>query len=278
MQKENVVYHIDKSKYNVRFFRNRVQNDEISRAHYHSSTEFNIVLSGELGCIVDGEKFFAGEGQLFCFNAMESHMFIGKKDSVILCVVLSADIIKPFNEQLQSFNKAQKHELPLFLDNVEANKIIIEKFLEWEQVQENCNIFEHSGFVNLIFGNIVRNYGFRAEHQSVDIKRRRDKESLLIRSILDYVDTNYEKNITLDTLADEFGYSRTSISRTIHKVIYQDFRSYLNAVRVEKVYSKLVTNPDRNVMDIAFECGFENMNSFYRAYKKRFGCSPKRKT
>lgn len=275
MNKDNVVFLSDKSprevkkdKVEVKFFRNTVLNDEISRAHYHSSTEFNIVLRGELGCVVDDENFYAKKGQIFCFSTMESHMFIGKKDSEILCVIISA-------ETLKNFSRSQKEKLPLFLDNIELNEEIIKKFLQWEEISSICNDLENVGFVNLILGNIVRNYGVRKEHRSHEAITYRNSEALLIRSILDYINDNCEKNITLDTLANEFGYSRTSISRTLHKVIHQDLRSYLNMVRVERVNDKLFKNPEMNITNIAFECGFENMNSFYRAYRKRFGCTPR---
>jgi AraC-like DNA-binding protein len=36
--------------------------------------------------------------------------------------------------------------------------------------------------------------------------------------------------------------------------------------------------PDANVLELAFDAGFESASTFYRAYKKQFGEAPRQKT
>ncbi|RYG14646.1 MAG: AraC family transcriptional regulator [Chitinophagaceae bacterium] len=53
------------------------------------------------------------------------------------------------------------------------------------------------------------------------------------------------------------------------------FYDYINGYRLQFA-SNLLKNPSCNlrILDIAFEAGFNNKNSFYRAFKESFGITP----
>ena len=47
-------------------------------------------------------------------------------------------------------------------------------------------------------------------------------------------------------------------------------------LRVQKAEALLKADEEKNVLKIAYECGFDSQNTFYRAYKKEFGHLPRR--
>lgn len=83
----------------------------------------------------------------------------------------------------------------------------------------------------------------------------------------DYIKKNFEKQITLDKLENEFNMSKYEISRNFKKYMGTSFIDYLNTIRVEQAKS-LITNCDKNLTDIAFSVGFESLTHFERTFKK----------
>ena len=51
---------------------------------------------------------------------------------------------------------------------------------------------------------------------------------------------------------------------------------YLNDIRLEKACQQLKESADKNIIDIAFDCGFSSNQYFTRVFKERYGMSPQR--
>ena len=51
------------------------------------------------------------------------------------------------------------------------------------------------------------------------------------------------------------------------------FVEYLNTIRIGHV-CKLLADSDENVVNIAYECGFNNLANFNRQFKRLKGMSP----
>lgn len=252
---------------NIVFVRRKLDEDEESRPHYHDAIELNIVLSGELGCVVDGEKYTATKGQMFCFYNMETHYFVGREGSEIMCVIINEKMLNDFIEGYR--NSFGVPCLPILMADEKKNQEAIDFLCEWEKIFSNQDWLGNKGRANIFFSMLKSKYDLRY------IKR--NKYKIYATDVLKYLNSNYKEEITLQSIADEFGYSRVSVSRIFHKFCGQDIRSYLNLLRVEKVSQMMEKDPRKSVSECAFECGFKNMNSFYRAYKERFNTLPKQK-
>lgn len=67
--------------------------------------------------------------------------------------------------------------------------------------------------------------------------------------------------------------SKEHISRTIKKYFGITPSDYVNNLRINYA-GNLLMNTDTPVIDICYECGFQNLSHFYRNFKKRHGVSP----
>jgi len=91
--------------------------------------------------------------------------------------------------------------------------------------------------------------------------------------VLTYIGENFDKPITLDSLAAEVGLSRFYLSRIFNTQIGYSFSSYLNYMRVN--YAKrLLEETSKSISDICFDCGFESMRTFNRVFKELTDYSP----
>ena len=77
----------------------------------------------------------------------------------------------------------------------------------------------------------------------------------------------------LDGVAQGLDMSRRRFTQLFREVTGQAWADHLAGLRVDYA-RQLLEQTDRGVVAIAFESGFEEVSSFYRAFKKRMGMAP----
>jgi AraC-like DNA-binding protein len=79
----------------------------------------------------------------------------------------------------------------------------------------------------------------------------------------------------IDRAAAELGMSRRCFTRLFRRAAGCSYAKYVERVRVEYA-CQLLRETGRGVAPIAFECGFEDLSSFYRAFRRLKGIPPQR--
>lgn len=108
----------------------------------------------------------------------------------------------------------------------------------------------------------------------VNAEQHRDGCAETISAILGYINEHFTEPITLTDIARRFGYSPQYLSRLFHRFVPMNITDYINIARVN--YAEKLLGEKKTVAEVAFECGFNSLPSFYRAYKKHTGVLPKR--
>lgn len=84
--------------------------------------------------------------------------------------------------------------------------------------------------------------------------------------------------LRLDDIATMLNISRHHASQVINENFKMSFYDYINTYRIEEAKKKLCNNfkkSSESISDIAYQCGFNNRVSFYKAFKKRTKITPK---
>ena len=68
-------------------------------------------------------------------------------------------------------------------------------------------------------------------------------------------------------------YSKEHVCREIHRHYGKTPSQLINEIRLEYI-AKLLSCSDTEIIDIAFECGYNNLSHFYHLFKERYGISP----
>ncbi|MCQ2187371.1 MAG: AraC family transcriptional regulator [Bacteroidales bacterium] len=95
-----------------------------------------------------------------------------------------------------------------------------------------------------------------------------------IRKVNDFISNHYTEDITLEDLAEHVGLTPTSLSRLYRQKTGETISNHVIDTRLGHAVRDLV-NTDRNIADICFSCGFNNLSNFNRIFKSRHGMSPK---
>lgn len=226
--------------------------------HFHSSVELIFVKDGVLSATVNGERRVLTRGDACYIDAFDVHSYSDGNNCAAYVLV---------------FDK--KYENVFLSESNGKSFSTFFKFNDYALLETLYNL-EKQNFTEMGFTGVVNSL-YAAMLQSVDVvSKSHNAPSDLICRILAYTESNLNKKITLEILGDIFGYNAQYVSRVINKYLPNGFKDYLNGLRVEKVRDELMRT-DATVLDVAFKWGFESASSFYRAYQKRFGTSPREK-
>jgi AraC-like DNA-binding protein len=132
--------------------------------------------------------------------------------------------------------------------------------------RDGINEIEQMGYIHVILGIVM---------DSIFLDSGRATPSPELSSqILIYVNDNYKSDITLDTLAQHFGYTKAYLSRYFSSSFGVGFCEYLSALRLKNALA-LMNEKKYSITECALESGFNSMRSFYRVFRNEFGCSPR---
>jgi AraC-like DNA-binding protein len=103
---------------------------------------------------------------------------------------------------------------------------------------------------------------------------QKEKQSYqrLIQAIK-YIDTHFKENITLDSIAQKVGYSRCYFSSIFKKCMGMPIWDYICIKRIEESLTQIKTT-EKNIADIALDCGFNNAVNFNKLFKKYTNVTP----
>ncbi|MGJ1322537.1 AraC family transcriptional regulator [Sphingobacterium faecium] len=103
---------------------------------------------------------------------------------------------------------------------------------------------------------------------------RQEYTNRIIR-VLDYINQNLDKPIDLSVLAHVAFFSPYHFHRIFTFMVGETPNNYVSRIRLEKAARILQNDSKPSISDIAFKCGFDNISSFSRAFKRYFDMSAK---
>lgn len=113
------------------------------------------------------------------------------------------------------------------------------------------------------------------EHK-LNLSNTHELETRLIK-LLEDEQVYLDASLTLKMLAKELGVSAEILSLLVNQKFAMGFRDLINNYRVNQVKKRLHENQDHvhSILTLALDSGFNSQASFYRAFKKFEGISPK---
>ena len=103
--------------------------------------------------------------------------------------------------------------------------------------------------------------------------RRREQRDRFAYEIAEYIRVNGRKKLSVKDLSAFFGYNGDYLSRIYKREFGKDLKTGINEQRVNYIKSVLI-NSDLRVFEIAAECGFEDVNAFFKFFKYHTGITP----
>ena len=98
-------------------------------------------------------------------------------------------------------------------------------------------------------------------------------QSQRISKVIAYIQENLLNDIKIKQVADLVNMSETAFSHFFKKRTQRSFSDYLTDMRVSYA-ARLILETDRNISEVCFMSGFNNLSNFNRTFKSRYMCTP----
>ncbi len=106
---------------------------------------------------------------------------------------------------------------------------------------------------------------------SAFVPRDEDSRQFILHCI-EYIDNNFQENITLDSMVKLSAMSKSAFCKSFYDVTGYSFNRYLNLCRIRKAASYI--KQGYKITAIYGLCGYNDFSTFYRNFKSVMGTSP----
>jgi len=96
-----------------------------------------------------------------------------------------------------------------------------------------------------------------------------------INRVVEYIEQNLETKLTLKVLAEHAGISPFHLHRLFLVYTGEPLSGFIRRIRLAAGLSQIRKDKDTTVLDAAIAVGYESVSSFVRAFRQRFGFTPK---
>ena len=242
--------------------------------HWHNEMEFLLVLEGSVSIRVGEEVYYLKENDIILVNSDELHSTRKTKDeNVLLAVQINSNF---YSSLFPDFNKI-RFNCKSFEYEEEEQEVFdtirhyIAKIV-WELNKKDLGYQLKVGSYLYLLGEHLLN---NCEYDSIEKEdtELRDTDLARLQRIMDYVNQNSHKKITLKEIAKREHLNYYYLSHFIKGKIGMSFQEYLNTVRLDKAVKMLITT-DMSIIDISNTSGFPNVNSFNNLFKETYNSTP----
>jgi AraC family transcriptional regulator of arabinose operon len=143
-----------------------------------------------------------------------------------------------------------------------AMDIAYDLFMECEKKYQN-HFSIHSCFINLL----------ECIEESL-VSRKIPAKNFYMTRAVEYIKENYNKNISVESIADMLGIERSYLSRLFKTYKNKSTQNYIIDYRIQRA-KKMFEEEDLNVSQVCTAVGYTNIYCFSRIFKSRVGMSPK---
>ena len=243
--------------------------------HYHPEYELVLVLKGSGRRMVGDHIGYFDEGDLVFMGPFLPHVWVNDPEFIQGRAAYPVDAIvvqfvdtflgKPFMEipEMENFITFLK----LSNQGVEIKGPAREKIMTIMTQMLTMNGLQRLSALFAIFDMLTRNTQYTLLASPGFTQNANLKPSDHFRRINEYIMQNFQEEISLADMASVANMGITTFCNFFKEHYRVTFVEYLNTIRVGHA-CKLLSEKDLNVVEVAYECGFNNLANFNRQFKK----------
>ncbi|GMQ57373.1 hypothetical protein AN1V17_17680 [Vallitalea sediminicola] len=173
---------------------------------------------------------------------------------------------------IEEIMERSKEQIKYFEREYINSAVVIDWMKEMDrilQIDREPQIYEHITSIEQV-KRMIDNY---REHIHYYPNIPTKITNITVAKAIEYMNNNYEKTISLTSVAEQLDVNSTYLSRIFKNETKMNFTDYLAAIRIDNAKS-LLSSTNKKIKDIAKLCGFYDYRYFCKIFKKIVGLSP----
>lgn len=250
---KSTLLYISESEYGV---------DWQSQPHIHPFAEIFYVTNGSGQFWIEDKTYPVNQDDVILINSNINHTELANRNGIFSYIVMGVsginfDVLNRANFSIQNFNQ-YKHEILFYIKSI---------LYEAKQKDSYYQIMVNK-YLDILLLNIMR----RAHNCSLSALNNQ-KLHLECSFVKQYIDKNYQQNITLDLLAKLTHTSKYYLSHEFKAYAGQSIIDYLLDKRIDEACSLMQTT-NHSISTISSLVGYSSPSYFSSAFTKRMKQSP----
>lgn len=252
---------------------------ELAFVHAHDYFELDYVLEGSLNIQLNSDHKTMMPGDFCIISSQTEHLISASDDAVVVVIALRKSTFNDAffnifrNEDILSdffHNCLYSSRYSYLLFNIPPDRKICEIikniFLE-SYSNRRCSNEIACSYLSIFFGMILRTYSNTYLQHSND-------HSVIsqMSAILTYLKANY-KTLTLEKLADFFGYDTCYLGKQIHRTTGHYYNEIVTKLKIDEACTMLQYS-DKKIDEISQLVGYHSIQHFSRTFRNQKGISP----
>lgn len=238
------------------------------KMHTHDSYELYYFAGGSGIYRVEGTPYPLEKGDILIMRPAEAHyiditdnkpytrLSVNFKANLFSGIDPSGRLLAPFNNRkIGTFNRYRAENFKsdaysVFIKNITTDS-------PDRRVQTITNLLPLLNEISFAFDSL----------SETEITKSLDSK------IIGYINRHISEDITLDAICEKFYISKTHLCRIFKKATASTIVEYITVKRLVTARQLILSGvPPTKVY---LQCGFKDYSVFYRAYKKKYGASPR---
>ena len=247
--------------------------------HYHDFHKILIHLSGNTSYSIEGQTFDLQSDDIVFVNAGEVHRPIFHDNSTYerIIIYISKEFLAEYgqsdNDLSYCFRNAMENDSHVLrLHSFKNSKVA-------SSVTKLMNNLGKDAYANELFMQVLflefmvelNRAAISDEIEYISTNYAGSKTS----EIINYINEHLKDDLSVDTIAEQFYLSRYYLMHTFKNETGYTIGNYITIKRLALAQSLI--DQDVSITVAAEQSGFGTYSTFFRAYKKTYGTSPKKK-
>lgn len=259
---------------------NLPEDEPVIPLHHHDEVEFILVREGEGTVSIDLEPYEAKAGTILVILPNQLHAVECKegKKLVITDLTFRLDLLE---SQYPDYCNSSYFD-PIRTDSVPLPCCITADYPEHGQVRKCITDIDSlcrwvpEAWQLSVKARLFQLFYILYYNKTAPAARTRPRKSLeRALRLSDYLTENCSMHLTVPEMAQKMELSESQFMKFFRSAFCMTFIDYVNDCRLI-IAAILLTGTDKNIQDVAVECGVPNIGHFNRIFKKKYGVTPSR--
>ncbi len=247
------------------------ESNHVYPMNWHKEIEILFVLQGSIRVKIRDTSYNVNQENIILINSYEMHEITPMEENIVILVFqldpyFYQKYYNGFTEIIFHMNSSMLSKDPNTYSTIKENLVMMMWYrLNKENTYQIKLLKQSLALVELLLRNFKKTMVY--DRQLTDRSQQR------LISIIEKINKNYNKKLTLGQIADQEYISIHYLSKFFKNRVGIGFNKYLNLFRLNMSMNDLL-NSNKMIIDIALDHGFSSVKAYNKLFKETYNDTP----